>query len=233
MAFEDSLRAQSAAAVAALRSGAWAGGGRAAVPRRVVMLTGDNAAAAARVAAALGIDDVRASLGPEAKLAAVEALRAWPAVLGAPGGATPRGRGVMMVGDGLNDAAALAAADVGVAIAGARAGASGAASLAADVVVAAGAGGAAAVPLLLRLAAATRAAVAQNLALAAGAILALALPAALGAVPLWAAVALHEGSTLLVALNSLRLLRFAAPPRRAADVSGGAERAAPAAPAPS
>jgi cation transport ATPase len=76
--------------------------------------------------------------------------------------------------------------------------------------------------------------VAQNLALAAGAILALALPAALGAVPLWAAVALHEGSTLLVALNSLRLLRFAAPPRRAAAPGGGAERAeraaAPAAP---
>lgn len=54
----------------------------------------------------------------------------------------------------------------------------------------------------------------QNLILAAGSILALALPTVLGWVPLWFAVMLHEGSTLLVALNSLRLLRFSAPPRR-------------------
>lgn len=47
---------------------------------------------------------------------------------------------------------------------------------------------------------------AQNLALAVGAVAALALPALFGAIPLWAAVAFHEGSTVLVALNSLRLL---------------------------
>lgn len=54
----------------------------------------------------------------------------------------------------------------------------------------------------------------QNLILAAGSILALALPTVLGWVPLWFAVMLHEGSTLLVALNSLRLLSHGAPLRR-------------------
>lgn len=54
----------------------------------------------------------------------------------------------------------------------------------------------------------------QNLALAIGGIVALALPTMLGWVPLWFAVMLHEGSTLLVALNSLRLLAFSAPPRQ-------------------
>jgi hypothetical protein len=54
----------------------------------------------------------------------------------------------------------------------------------------------------------------QNLALAIGSIAALSLPTVLGWVPLWFAVMLHEGSTLLVALNSLRLLALGADPRR-------------------
>lgn len=55
---------------------------------------------------------------------------------------------------------------------------------------------------------------AQNMALAVGSILALALPVLLGAIPLWVAVACHEGSTLLVALNSLRLLSWPSPKPR-------------------
>ena len=160
----------------------------------MIMLTGDNEASARSVARKLGIAAVAASLSPEQKLAAVRKLKA-------DGGAA-----VAMVGDGLNDAAALAAADVGVAVAST---ASAAAALAADVIVMNGSG-VAALPLLLRVARDAQGVVRINLALAAGSILALVLPTVLGFVPLWLAVMLHEGSTLLVALNSLRLLRHSA-----------------------
>ena len=71
--------------------------------RRLVMLTGDNPAAAARVARELGIEDVRSDLLPEQKVDAIRALRG-------------EGLRVAMVGDGVNDAPALAAADVGIAM---------------------------------------------------------------------------------------------------------------------
>ncbi|MFB2583137.1 heavy metal translocating P-type ATPase [Herbiconiux sp. P15] len=70
---------------------------------RPVLLTGDNAGAAAAVGAAVGIDDVRAGVTPQGKLEAIRALQA-------------EGRVVAMVGDGVNDAAALAAADLGIAL---------------------------------------------------------------------------------------------------------------------
>lgn len=70
---------------------------------RLVLATGDREAPARRLAASLGIDDVRAGLAPEEKVALVRALQ-------------EKGDAVAMVGDGLNDAAALAAADVGIAI---------------------------------------------------------------------------------------------------------------------
>lgn len=165
------------------------------------MLTGDNEANALRVAGKLGISQVLAGLSPEDKVEEVRQLqrgshRGWG-----------RGTGVVMVGDGINDAPALAAADVGVAVA---ASTTAAASLAADAIVVTSSG-IAAVPLLLAVAHSTQAVVRQNLVLAFGSIAALALPTVLGFVPLWVAVMLHEGSTLLVALNSLRLLRHAAP----------------------
>jgi Cu+-exporting ATPase len=93
-AFADPLRATSAAAVAALRKQGL----------QVTLLTGDNLATANVIAAACGITDVHAGLSPEDKVARVKALRATGAVVG-------------MVGDGINDAAALAAADVGFAMA--------------------------------------------------------------------------------------------------------------------
>ena len=87
----DPLRADAPAAVAALRR----------LGLDVVLVTGDRAAPAARVAAAVGIDDVAAGVDPAGKVARLEALAA---------------RGVVMVGDGVNDAPALAAASVGVAV---------------------------------------------------------------------------------------------------------------------
>jgi Cu+-exporting ATPase len=94
LAFTDTPRASAAVAVARLRARGL----------RVLMLTGDGAGAARGVAAAIGIDDVRSSLLPEDKAAVITALRAGGGV-------------VAMVGDGVNDAAALAAADVGMAMA--------------------------------------------------------------------------------------------------------------------
>ena len=94
LAFSDAARASARGAVDRLRARGV----------RVLMLTGDGAGAAATVATAVGIDDVRAGLLPEQKAAAVARLRADGAV-------------VAMVGDGVNDAAALAAADVGMAMA--------------------------------------------------------------------------------------------------------------------
>jgi P-type Cu+ transporter len=97
LAFGDAVKPQAAAAVAALQ--------RAGI--RTVLLTGDNAGSAAAVAAQLGIDDVRAEVLPGQKAAAIEALRH---------DAQGRPQVVAMVGDGLNDAPALAAADVGLAM---------------------------------------------------------------------------------------------------------------------
>ncbi|HEX8048977.1 HAD-IC family P-type ATPase, partial [Rhizobium sp.] len=70
---------------------------------KIIMATGDNAGTAKAVAASLGIDDIRADLLPEGKKALIDELRA-------------KGRIVAMAGDGINDAPALAAADVGIAM---------------------------------------------------------------------------------------------------------------------
>jgi len=101
VAFGDAVKPGAAQAIARLR----------AAGIRTVMLTGDNAGAAARVGQALGLDDVQAEVLPEDKAARVTALK---------GARDDRGHGgaavVAMVGDGINDAPALAAADVGIAM---------------------------------------------------------------------------------------------------------------------
>jgi Cu+-exporting ATPase len=95
MAFADTLKPDSAAAVARLH----------AAGVRTVMLSGDNEGAARHIAAALGIDEVHAHVLPEGKAAIIAGLRA-------------KGMRVAMVGDGVNDAPALAAADIGIAMGG-------------------------------------------------------------------------------------------------------------------
>ena len=155
---------------------------------RTVMLTGDRRHAAEAVAGELGLDEVRAGLSPEDKVAAIQELRA-------------RGHKVAMVGDGVNDAPSLAAADVSVAM-GARG--SDAALEQAEVILMHDR-----IENFLaaeRLSRRARAIIRQNLTIALGVVIVMVLTTAIGAVPLAVGVAAHEGSTLVVCLNSLRLL---------------------------
>lgn len=208
--FADAVHPKAAAATAALRAGAWRDDG---APMRVLMLTGDNQASAFAVADAVGLPraDTYAGLTPSEKLRLVEKARA-DARRG--DGETKNSKTsyarVAMVGDGINDAPALAAADVGVAVASTP---SEAAAAAADVLLLhADADGISQLPDVFALAARTRRVLKQNITLAVVSIVGAALPALTGAFPLWLAVLLHEGSTLLVALNSVRLLgTFGAP----------------------
>ncbi|MDX2526920.1 heavy metal translocating P-type ATPase [Streptomyces europaeiscabiei] len=156
------------------------------------LLTGDNARAAAQVAADTGIADVRAGLFPQDKVAAVRELQ---------GG----GRKVLFVGDGVNDAPALAAAHSGVAMG--RAGSDLALETADAVVVRDELGAIAAV---VRLSRAARRLVVQNLVIAGVCIAVLVVWDLVGHLPLPLGVAGHEGSTVVVGLNGLRLLREAA-----------------------
>ena len=153
-----------------------------------VMLTGDRRGAAEAVAKELGLSEVRAGLSPEEKVTAVQGLRAG-------------GRRVAMVGDGVNDAPSLAAADVSVAM-GARG--SDAALEQAEVILmhdrienflAA-----------FRLSRRAKSVIRQNLTISLGVVVLMALASIAGVVPLAVGVAAHEGSTLVVCLNSLRLL---------------------------
>ena len=153
-----------------------------------VMLTGDNNENAHFVGNLLGIRQIFANLRPEDKLAKVAELS--------------EKKGLAMVGDGINDAPALARATVGISMG--RIGSATAVD-ASDVVL-----------LnddlhllhwLFSKAKKTQRVVRQNLTLALGVIVLATIPALLGWVPLWIAVLLHEGGTVLVGLNSLRLLR--------------------------
>ncbi|MEV6353489.1 heavy metal translocating P-type ATPase [Streptomyces hydrogenans] len=184
----DRLRPDAAATVAALTR---------LTGRAPVLLTGDNERAARRVAGLVGITDVRAGLLPEEKVAAV---RAWEA----------EGRRVLVVGDGVNDAPALAAAHCGVAMG--RAGSDLALETADAVVVR---DELAAVPAVVALSRAAHRLVVQNLVIAGVCIAVLVAWDLFGSLPLPLGVAGHEGSTVLVGLNGLRLLRSTAWPRPA------------------
>ncbi|SDK21426.1 heavy metal translocating P-type ATPase [Streptomyces indicus] len=153
------------------------------------LLTGDNPRAAARLAAEAGIQDVRAGLLPEHK---VEAVREWEGA----------GRKVLVVGDGVNDAPALAAAHIGVAMG--RSGSDLALETADAVIVR---DELATVPAVLALARRARRIVVQNLVIAGVFIAGLVIWDLAGELPLPLGVAGHEGSTVLVGLNGLRLLR--------------------------
>ncbi|TWE14669.1 heavy metal translocating P-type ATPase [Prauserella muralis] len=180
LALADQARPDAAACVARLRS---------VTGRSPVLLTGDNARAAQRLASETGIRDVRAGLLPEDKVAAVRQLEA-------------AGERVLVVGDGVNDAPALAAAHAGVAMG--QAGADVTLETADAVIVR---DRLAMVPEVLELSRRARRFVRANLVLAGTFIVVLVAWDILGHLPLPLGVAGHEGSTILVALNGLRLLR--------------------------
>ncbi|MEJ6784201.1 cation-translocating P-type ATPase [Aminobacter sp. Piv2-1] len=174
--FEDQLRSAAAAAVAALRQGGLA----------VEILSGDRAEAVATVATALGISQAAAGVLPSGKVARLEQLKA-------------EGRKVLMVGDGLNDAPALAAAHVSIA----PASAADIGRSAADFVFLRES--LAAVPLALATSREAKRLIRQNLGLAV-VYNAIAVPIALAGyvTPLVAALAM-SGSSIIVIANGLRL----------------------------
>ncbi len=174
----DDIRPQSASVVDALRREGL----------RSVVLTGDRTAAAEHLRDRLKLDDVRAELKPDQKVAAIREL-------------SGQGKNVAMVGDGVNDAPSLAAAYIGVAM-GARG--SDAALEQADVVLmhdrlenflAA-----------FRLSQRARLIIRQNLVVSLGTVVVLVAFALAGRIPLTIGVIGHEGSTVVVVMNSLRLL---------------------------
>ncbi|NUQ95103.1 MAG: heavy metal translocating P-type ATPase, partial [Streptomyces sp.] len=189
----DRLRPDAAATVAALTT---------LTGSTPMLVTGDNPRAAARLAAEVGVtgDEVHAGLLPEDKVEAVRRLEA-------------RGRKVLVIGDGVNDAPALAAAHTGIAMG--RAGSDLALETADAVIVR---DELATVPALVSLSRAARRLVVQNLVIAAVFISGLVIWDLMGHLPLPIGVLGHEGSTVIVGLNGLRLLRDVAWNRAAQDL---------------
>ena len=179
LGFEDRPRVDAADAVRRIT---------ALTSRSPVLLTGDNAQAAARLADEVGIGDIRAGLLPDQKVVAVQQLQA-------------ENLRVLIVGDGINDAPAMAVADTSVAM-----GRSGADLTldTADVVTIRDE--LSTIPTVVSLARRARRVVIANLAIAASVITVLVVWDLFGELPLPLGVAGHEGSTILVALNGLRLL---------------------------
>lgn len=179
IAIADTVRPEAAAAVARLKATGI---------ERVVLLTGDNSSVAHALGDALGVDEIRAELLPHQKVEAIKDLQ-------------QRYGPVAMVGDGVNDAPALATAALGVAM-----GAAGTdvALESADVLLMGDDLGR--LPMALALARRSRTIIRQNLAFAFAVMATLMVLAIGGTIALPLGVVGHEGSTLIVVANGLRLL---------------------------
>ena len=156
--------------------------------KRIVMLTGDHRAVGEAIGKEVGVDEVRGELLPEDKVTAIQALL------------KEHGR-VAMVGDGVNDAPALAQATVGIAM-----GAAGTATALETADVALMADDLGRLPFAIGLSRKARAIIRQNLYLSLAVIAALILATTTGVFGIGPAVFVHEGSTLVVIANALRLL---------------------------
>ncbi len=158
--------------------------------QHLVMLTGDNRAVAENIASQVGISEVRAELMPQDKLDIIREMES-------------QYDAIAMVGDGVNDAPALATATVGIAMGGA-----GTAVALETADVALMGDDLSRLPFAVGLSRASRGIIQQNLMISLGVIGLLVISSVLGLVQLGFAVLLHEGSTLLVVGNALRLLRY-------------------------
>ncbi len=181
LAFTDTIRSDAAEMIERLRERG---------VERIVMLTGDNERVAHYIADELGIDEVYAGLLPEEKVEHVEMLQ-------------DRYEAVAMVGDGVNDAPALATADISIGMGGAG---TDVALETADIVLMSDKLDR--LPYAFALSRETRRTLYVNFGIAFGAILIMVVAILTAGIPLPVAVVGHEGSTVLVSLIGLRLLRF-------------------------
>jgi len=161
--------------------------------KKTVMLTGDDAAVAEKVASTLGIDEYYAGLLPQEKVEKLESLKKQSAA----------GRKVAFVGDGMNDAPVLVSSDVGFAMGGLG---SDAAIEAADLVVMDD--DIRRVPMAIRISNYTRSIVQQNVVFALGVKVVFILLGSAGKADMWQAVIADVGVSLLAILNSLRAAKY-------------------------
>ena len=184
VSFADAPRVEARQALDELRS----------LGQRLVLLTGDHPRAAAPLASHLGLEEVHAGLLPEGKLAVLRRLE-------------EDGFPVVMVGDGINDSPALAAATVGVSL-----GAAGTAVALETADVALMGDDLRGLPVALRLARRAEAVIAQNIALSLVTKVVFLTLALLGKADRWMAIAADRGASLLVTANGLRLVGATPPP---------------------
>lgn len=180
LAIRDTMRTTAAPAVAKLRSQGI---------NTVVMLTGDHARTAQAVATAAGIHEVHAELLPEQKLEHITALQR-------------AGHVVAMIGDGINDAPALAAADIGIAM-----GAAGTDVAIETADIALMTDDLLRIPEAMRLSRMTLRNIRQNTAIALLTVVGLLIGVLLGEVHMAGGMLVHQGSVFLVILNAMRLMR--------------------------